>query len=79
MKKKPGLKQMKVNSYFYLSQDRELSITKRESEAFFKTNAPDLQQSDMLLSLLMLKDMFEKIPFSPFLKKHFFYLTSTSL
>lgn len=33
-----------VNSYFYLSPDRELSITRRESEAFFKTNAPHVQQ-----------------------------------
>ena len=33
-----------VESYFYLSPDREVSITKRESEAFFKTNAPRLPQ-----------------------------------
>ena len=33
-----------VNSYFFLSPDKERSITKRESEAFFKTNAPHLQQ-----------------------------------
>ena len=33
-----------VNSCFYLSPDREVSIAKRESEAFFKTNAPQLAQ-----------------------------------